>query len=315
MKKNTFIHTGIIRYSVCFLPLLGLLISTLVFFSCAGLGAVAQLGASVGQAAGVIDASTADAIAKTGAAWEKAAEDITPEQEYYIGRAVGANILSTYKLQNNWPAMVAYANYICNALIINSPRPEIYNGYHVNILDSDEINAFATSGGHIFLTRGLISGATSEDTLASVIAHEVAHIQLQHGLKAIKNSRFNQAVVVTATSATSAATGYDVEELTNTFGLSVNEIITTMVTNGYSREQEFEADTTAMSLMALAGYEPSSLLDMLKILEKTQSGKTGGFNKTHPTPSQRIANAQKTVGNFKVPDTRSYREARFGWVM
>ena len=315
MKNTKFLPMNTLRLGVCFLPLLALLVFTLIFFSCAGLGAVAQLGASVGQAAGVIDASTADAIAKTGAAWEKASEDITPEQEYYIGRAVGANILSMYKLQNNWPAMVAYVNYICNALIINSPRPEIYNGYHVNILDSDEINAFATSGGHIFLTRGLINCATSEDTLASVIAHEVAHIQLQHGLKAIKNSRFSQAVIVTATSATSAATGYDVVELTNTFGLSVNEIITTMVTNGYSREQEFEADTTAMSLMAMAGYEPSSLLDMLRVLEKNQSGKPGGFNKTHPTPAQRITNAEKTSGSFKVQDTRSYREARFGWAL
>jgi beta-barrel assembly-enhancing protease len=285
-----------------------------LIFSCESLGSIAQVGAALGQAFGVIDDRTADAISKSGVAISKAFEDITPEQEYYIGRAVGANILSNYKIQTNKPDMLAYVNKICNALVINSPRPEIFNGYHVNILDSDEINAFATSGGHIFITRGLIESTTSEDTLAAVIAHEVSHIQLQHGLKAIKNSRITQALLVTGTSAAGAAGNKNISELVDIFGDSINEVVTTMVTNGYSRTQEYEADSMAMSLMDLAGYEPSSLVDMLKTLEKTQSSHPGGFNKTHPSPTDRIANAQKTVGNYNVPDTRSFRTSRYAAV-
>ena len=285
-----------------------------LIFSCESLGGIAQVGAALGQAFGVIDDRTADAITKSGVAIKKAFEDITPEQEYYIGRAVGANILSKYKIQTNKPDMLAYVNKICKTLVINSPRPEIFNGYHVNILDSDEINAFATSGGHIFITRGLIESTTSEDTLAAVIAHEVSHIQLQHGLKAIKNSRITQALLITGTSAAGAAGNSDIAQLVDVFGDSINEVVTTMVTNGYSRTQEYEADSMAMSLMDLAGYEPSSLVDMLKTLEKTQSSHPGGFNKTHPSPTDRITNAQKTVGNYKVPDTRSFRAARYAAV-
>jgi len=285
-----------------------------LIFSCESLGGVAQVGAALGQAFGVIDEKTADAIAKSGVAISKAFEDITPEQEYYIGRAVGANILSTYKIQTNKPDMLAYVNKICNALVINSPRPEIFNGYHVNILDSDEINAFATSGGHIFITRGLIESSTSEDTLAAVIAHEVSHIQLQHGLKAIKNSRITQALLITGTSAAGAAGNSNISDLVGIFGDSISEVVTTMVTNGYSRTQEYEADSVAMSLMDLAGYEPSSLVDMLKTLEKTQSSHPGGFNKTHPSPTDRITNAQKTVGKYDVPDTRSFRASRYAAV-
>jgi len=285
-----------------------------LIFSCESLGGIAQVGAALGQAFGVIDDRTADAITKSGVAIKKAFEDITPEQEYYIGRAVGANILSKYKIQTNKPDMLAYVNKICKTLVINSPRPEIFNGYHVNILDSDEINAFATSGGHIFITRGLIESTTSEDTLAAVIAHEVSHIQLQHGLKAIKNSRITQALLITGTSAAGAAGNSNIAELVNIFGDSINEVVTTMVTNGYSRTQEYEADSMAMSLMDLAGYEPSSLVDMLKTLEKTQSSHPGGFNKTHPSPTDRITNAQKTVGNYNVPDTRSFRTSRYAAV-
>jgi predicted Zn-dependent protease len=283
--------------------------------SCQTLAAVADAGAQAAGAAGVINQSTADAISASSKAAASAAETITPEQEYYIGRAVGANILTTYKIQTNKPAMLAYVNKICNALVINSVRPEIFNGYHANILDSDEINAFATCGGHVFITRGLIDSTTSEDTLAAVIAHEIAHIQLQHGLKAIKNSRMTQALLVTGTSAASAAAGnYNLSEMVDIFSDSINEVVTTMVTNGYSRSQEYDADSMAMSLMELAGYEPSSLVDVLRVLERTQSSHPGGFNKTHPTPAQRITNAQRTVGNYNVPDTRSFRAPRYATV-
>jgi predicted Zn-dependent protease len=182
----------------------------------------------------------------------------------------------------------------------------------VAILDSGEINAFATSGGHIFVTRGLLACADSEDALAGVIAHEIAHIQLQHSIKAIKTSRITQALLVTGSSAASVATqSTSLAELTDIFNESVGEIVTTMVNNGYSQTQELDADTNALSLMAGAGYEPSSLISMLRVLEKNQAGQSGGFSKTHPTPARRISNANASVGKYRVQDTRSFRQARY----
>jgi predicted Zn-dependent protease len=286
----------------------------LVLASCQSLAAIAGASAQVAGAFGVIDQNTANAISNSSEALGSAAEEITPEQEYYIGRAVGANILSTYKIWNGSSQLTAYLNRICNAIVINSPRPEIYNGYHVSILDSDEINAFATSGGHIFISRGLIGCANSEDALAGVIAHEIAHIQLQHSIKAIKTSRITQALLVTGTSAAGAAAGMDVNQLTDIFNETVGEIVTTLVNNGYSQNQEFDADATALSLLASAGYNPSGLLDMLKELQKTQTGHPGGFNKTHPAPDKRISSAEKSIGKYKVADTSSARRERYGRV-
>ena len=241
-------------------------------------------------------------------------EEITPEGEYYLGRAVAANILTRYRLVTNMPALTAYLNRICNALAVNSLRPEIFNGYRVAILDTDEINAFATPGGHIFLTRGLINSAASEDALAAVIAHEIAHIQLAHGFAAIKRSRVNQAFAQAAFDVGSAATDIDLARVTETFGLSVDIVVDAML-RGYSRDQEFEADSLAISLLSLAGYEPSALIEVLRVLERNQPARRGGFNDTHPTPAQRITNAQRTVGNYEVEDTSSYRVARFRAVM
>jgi len=281
-----------------------------VIVSCQTLMAVADVGAQIAGEAGVIDQNIANAISISSKAGAAAAEEITPEQEYYIGRAVAANILFTYKLWNGSAALTAYLNRICAAITINSPRPDVYNGYHVAILDSAEINAFATSGGHIFVTRGIINAAKSEDALAGVIAHEVAHIQLQHSIKAIKNSRITQALMVTGTAAGGAAAGMNVNQLTDVFNESVGEIVTTLVNNGYSRDQEYQADNTAMSLMAAAGYNPSGLLDMLRQLSSVQNS-SSGFGKTHPTPAQRITNAEKSVGSYKAANTDSSRQPRF----
>jgi predicted Zn-dependent protease len=293
-----------ILFAIAFQPVL--------FSSCETVAKAAGAGAQVAGSLGVIDQKTADAVTRSTDAIGRAAEDITPEQEYYIGRAVGANILTNYRIWNGSPTLTAYLNRICNAIVINSPRPDIYNGYHVAILDSSEINAFATSGGHIFITRGLIACTNSEDSLAGVIAHEISHIQLQHSIKAIKASRFTQALLVTGSSAAGAVTeGMNLAELTDVFNESVEEIVTTLVNNGYSQTQEFDADTNALALMAAAGYEPSALISMLQVLEKNQGSHPGGFNKTHPTPARRITSAQLNIGKYKIPDTRSYRQARY----
>jgi predicted Zn-dependent protease len=286
-----------------------LLVFSSVNLSCQTSPRIPNIGSRIMDAVG-IDQNTADAIIQTVTAIGTAAEEITPEQEYYIGRAVAANILSTYRIWNGNPALTNYLNMICAAITINSPRPDVFNGYRVAILDSNEINAFATSGGHIFLTRGLINAARSEEALAGVIAHEVAHIQLQHSIKAIRTSRITQALIITGTSAAGVATGMDVNQLTDVFQESVGEIVHTLINNGYSRDQEFEADNVAMSLMASAGYNSSGLIDMLRELSVVQVSGTG-FGRTHPTPAQRITNAERTVRTFRVTDNSAARQARF----
>jgi predicted Zn-dependent protease len=299
MKTKVFIITIAVVVALC-----------LVLSSCKTAEKVAEVGVQVAVDAGVIDQNTANTISQ---AIGSAAEEITPEQEYYIGRAVAANILTRYAVWNGSPALTAYLNQICGAITINSPKPDVYNGYHVAILDSNEINAFATSSGHIFITRGLIAAAKSEDALAGVIAHEIAHIQLQHSIKAIRTNRIMQAILITGTTAAGAA-GYDINELTDIFSESVTEIVSTLVNSGYSQTQEFDADNMALSLLASAGYSPSGLIDMLKELSVLQSGSSGGVSKTHPSPTQRISNAEKSLVQYTVADTRSYRQRRFSAV-
>ncbi len=257
-------------------------------------------------------------IQSAGGAISKASEEITAEEEYYIGRAVAANILISYKPYTGNAALILYLNEICKAITINSDKPDLFNGYHVMILDSEEVNAFASSGGHIFVTKGLLRSANSEDALAGIIAHEIAHIQLQHSVQAIKASRKTDAwvssgiAIANIVSVITDSTEVDViTDVINKFDSDINGAISNLVDKGYSRDQEYQADDLALKLLAAAGYEPSSFVEMLRGLKTSQARASGGFNSTHPSPDARINNAEKSIGNYTVPDTRDYRIDRF----
>ena len=239
-------------------------------------------------------------------------EDLNAMDEYYLGRAVAANILSVYRPYTRSPELTAYLNRICQTIAVNSPQPEIFNGYHVIIMDSSEYNAFATPGGHILVTRGLVEAAASEDMLAAVIAHELAHILLKHGVSIVADMRLNDALTSTADRAGQlAARESQSAARAALFRNSVTKMVDVMVKNGYSQAQEFEADNAAMTLLAASGYNPGALLEVLRILQRTQSSQRGGFASTHPSPAARISNAEGRVSRYRIQDTSSHRVSRF----
>jgi predicted Zn-dependent protease len=253
-----------------------------------------------------------DALSQMDKAFESYQEKMTTEDDYYLGRAVAAAILTHYPVYTGNPELTRYLNKICLAVVINSRQPVLFNGYHVLILDSDEIGAFATPGGHIFLTRALVTCADSEDALAAVIAHEIAHIHLRHAAGIIENQRLVQDLSAAGDRAAAvAAREISAGERAVLFGESVRETVNTLLKNGFTQTQEFDADAAAMGLLANAGYNPGSLIDVLKILEKSQKEHPGGFNATHPSPALRIGSAERQAGNYRLRDTRSYRKTRF----
>jgi predicted Zn-dependent protease len=283
--------------------------------SCQSLSDAIGVAAGGAGDAGLISKEMADSGVRFSGDMDRAEEDFTPEQEYYLGRAVGVRILARYSIDASRPDRTAYLNAILQTLVVNSPRPDVYNGYHAAILDSDEINAFATSGGHIFVSRGLVNSAASEDALAAVLAHEVAHVQLRHGVEAIQADRRAQAVRAFAASGAAALTGGTaLEDLADIFDKSVADAVIALVDKGYSREQEFAADAAALDILAAAGYDPASLPDMLRTLDRDQGKHPGGFNATHPAPKDRLNNVKDRLAAYSTPDTREFRQARFSAV-
>lgn len=279
--------------------------------SCASAGSVFDSVAAAGE---MTDNDLLKSVGKAGSAVSKAAETITPEQEYYIGRAVAATIFESYDVYEN-DELTAYVNYICTSLAVNSDRPELFKGWFAAVLDTDQINAFATSGGHILITRGLISCAESEDALAAVIAHEIAHVQLQHSIKAIKTSRLSTALLATTGAALTVSGNEDLAEIADIMDESVNEIVATLVNTGYSKSQEYDADAEALAIMAAAGYDPAAMTEMLTVLEERQKHSSGGFASTHPSAKDRLNQVEKALGGYSADAGNPARSRRFHSVM
>ena len=250
-----------------------------------------------------------DSVVKSYQAVSKSFEDITPEQEYYIGRTVGARILEKYKPYDN-PAANRYINTLGQTLAQASDFPETYGGYHFLIQDSDEINAFAAPSGFIFVTRGILRCCEHEDAVASVLAHEIGHVQSRHGLQAIKKSRITDAVTILAIEGTKTFGGEDLASLTQTFEDSISDITSTLVVNGYSRAFEYQADAGAVNILYRVGYNPSGLVDMLRVMDKRLKPGGSDFVKTHPSPEKRISEIETFLSYSEVKSPIP-RQARF----
>jgi len=265
------------------------------------------------------DDDTVDTAILTGIkSIQKASEEITPEMAYYIGRKVALSVTQQYKLYDS-PELTDYLNKICTSLALNSDMPYLYKGYFVAILDTDEILALSTPGGHIFISRGLLKCTDSEDAIAAIIAHELSHIQLEHSITAIKTSRITDAAIKTATAVTVVANEnsdvpdkykFSKENIEN-FSKIGDDIFSTLVNSGFSIAQEYNADKQALNLMINTGYNPNAMTDMLNLLEKNQEGSSSGWSKTHPSPASRKANIAGTLKNYKNKSIDKARIKRF----
>jgi len=279
------------------------------FISCSTLVETAgTLGTIVGEQQGYITSAQGDSIRKSTTAVAKSLEEFTPEHEYYIGRAVGAVVLSKYKVYAN-SRLNDYVNVLGQTLAAASDKPDIFGGYHFLVLDSDDINAFATPGGHIFVTRGLIRCCPSEDALATVLAHEIGHVQLRHGMQSIEKARTAQALTILATEGAKNLGSSEVAQLTDTFSGVISDITNSLINNGYSRSFEYQADQASVELVNRLGYNPEGLIDMLQVMGKNI--KKGGldFAKTHPAPSDRIKeiHSKQKLTSVVEPDIRRER--------
>jgi len=281
-----------------------------VSFGAVGCSTVAKYGTMAGEATGVISSDQAASINRSAVAAEKTFQDITPEQEYYIGRSVAATVLETYKPYDQ-AALNRYLTVLGQTLAQYSDKPETFGGYHFLVLETDEINAFAAPGGLILVSRGLLRCCRSEDALASVLAHEIGHVQNQHGIRAIKRGRLTSALTIFAVEAGKNLAGENLAEATRAFEGSITDISSTLMNSGYSRSLENDADAAAVKILIRAGYNPQALVDMLTEMKHHLATDTRGFGKTHPAPEDRIQQVRKLVGLNAVPPVPSGREERF----
>lgn len=165
------------------------------------------------------------------------------------------------------PDLASYVDQIGRRLLRHAPRRGF--DYEFLIVDQDAPNAFALPGGHIFISRGLLTVANTEDELANVIGHEIIHVLARH----------------------SAARQAAARALPGPF-----QFYSMRTLAAYSRDQERESDRLGQGLSALSGYDPEGMATFMRdldYLERLQFGysRLPGFFDTHPVSSERVTTA------------------------
>ena len=213
----------------------------------------------------------------------------------------------------NDPALIAYINKLGREIVAVSDMAD--EKFTFTLLDSPELNAFATADNYVYVNRGLLNYVSNEAQLASVIAHEVAHITCDHVKERFSKGTSNQ---VLSTLIYVLSGSGDAAEAAMAYGQAN--------VRSFGRRQELEADEVGAEYMAKLGYDVNEMLSMLSImkdfetLQKEQAKSRGAIRPTyhgvfasHPRNDARlravVSKASKlSVGAPKENGAIQYRE-------
>ena len=210
---------------------------------------------------------------------------VTPEQETQAGSAMSQQVADQIGFYMD-PGLERYLDAVGQRLV--DALGESPYQFQFAVVDQPEPNAFATPGGFIYVSRGLLAQMNDEAELAGVLAHEISHVTRRHHAR--QAGRSLGAGLLTLPG---RAVGVVSQDLGNMINAPI-EHAGKLYLSSYSRGQETEADAYGMRLASAAGYDPLSLADALQGIEDSLYLLTGEHHEatyldTHPTTPQRVA--------------------------
>src|SRR3954468_15273305 len=210
--------------------------------------------------------------------------NISDEDERKLGEAVSAKIRARFGVVQSAPVH-KYVTLVGTTLAKLSERPAL--NWQFIVLDTDGVNAFASPGGIVHITRGALGLIRNEAELAGVLAHEIGHVAHKHTVNAIKKNR----TVQLGTNETLSNRAPFVDKM-------ANKAYEMVLENKFDRGDEMDADKVSVTLTEKAGYAPGTLAAFLARLDdrnKDQPAQNGLFA-SHPETKERIDTIKKLAG-------------------
>ncbi|MDQ8037520.1 MAG: M48 family metalloprotease [Pedobacter sp.] len=217
-------------------------------------------------------------------------KEIPEPEEIEIGKGIAANLLGAAPLVRD-DALQKYVNRVGLWLALQTERPDL--PWRFGVTEDPDVNAFATPGGTILITRGLYEKFRNESELAGVLSHEIAHVVQKHQLKAIKSQLGREWQMELATA---VAERKDSSRAANQ--LKAFTAGTELFARGLDKNDEFEADRMGVVIAARGGYNPFGLVGSLQTLDAVnpQDGAVALMFKTHPSPAKRLEMLSDAMG-------------------
>jgi len=208
------------------------------------------------------------------------------EKEIALGRQLAQEVQRQSKL-NTDPIITEYVNRVGQNLVRNSDAKVPFT---FQVIEADDLNAFALPGGYVFVNTGLIVMAEEEDEFAGAVAHEVAHVAARHMTRQATKSQIANVASIPLSVLLGGWAGVAARQ-----GASVAIPMTFL---SFSRRDESEADYLGLQYMYSAGYDPNGAISIFEKLEALSRRKPGLVSKlfsTHPMDADRIGKAQKEI--------------------
>lgn len=196
------------------------------------------------------------------------------------------------------PVVVEYINRVGQNLVKNSDAKVPFT---IKVLDTDEINAMALPGGYFYVNSGLILACDSEDELAGVMAHEIAHVAAHHAAREMTKMNYMQiGSIPLMIFAQGSWTGYGIYEM--------SQLAIPLTFLEFSREYEAEADYLGIQYMYRAGYDPEGMVSIFEKLDALEKHKPGAISRAfsdHPATPDRIADVEQEIATI-LPSRSDY---------
>ncbi len=233
------------------------------------------------------------------------------EQEFRLGKSIAANVLARLggrTLEPEHPvarylrdvgAVVALAAADQGA---PEDRPYPMKGYRFLVVEAEQVNAVGMPGGFVAVTTGALRAARSEDELAAIVAHEIAHVQRGHAMSPVERARQQENMTSTLLAGT--------DDVVHLFFSKVVTLGADFVLDkGCGKANELAADAFAAQILENAGYDPEALSRFLSRLQGRAA--EGGFFSRHPPASERLAALMARPRAATASDGEAGRLARF----
>lgn len=220
--------------------------------------------------------------------WHTPARAISIKEEEKLASEFMKYIVRQYELVND-PTIVGYVEKVGNKILAAMPPQPFY--YHFYVIKEDVYNAFAIPAGHIFVNSGLLAAMESEDELAGILGHEIAHVVNRHISKRIERSKKIN-IATMAGMVAGIFLGVTSGDPTAVQALTIGSAAAGQTASlAYSREDEAQADQSGLEYIQKAGYDPKGLLSMLKKIRSKQwfgSQHIPTYMTTHPALEDRL---------------------------
>jgi predicted Zn-dependent protease len=215
---------------------------------------------------------------------------MSPSREASAGKEAAAQVAQEMGLVED-AALLAYVRSVGARVAVHSPRKDV--SYQFAIANMAETNAFALPGGYIYVSRGLLALARSEDELANVLAHEVGHVAARHAAQRETRALGVGLLAMLGTVAAGAVGGADAANAVSQLG----QVAGAGLIASYGRDQERQADEVGQKMAKAAGYDPDGMATFLDALDQEVKLKLGdksrrpSFLDSHPATPERVASA------------------------